>query len=407
MKKDRELITAALEISEALIKVKPLESKIRDIVEGIEKILEADWVALIRLDTDRQEFKDIFLSSSRWNLSVPDSYGEFMEGLTGWVITHGEPVLSNEMENDPRESEEVRRRRIENGLGSIMVTPVDIERGIVGTLTAIRGYDREEFCEEDLHLLRTLSHQAAAAIENSRLYESLNRELEQRGKAEKGLREKRDELEKALQEKEMLLREVHHRVKNNLALIESIIELQSQEAENRLEGEAAHTTLDILKDLQSRIDSIRLVHEKLYSGTAVTEVRVDEYLSELADMIIRSMGETDKRIHTDYRLEPEVLSAKSAVSLGLLVGELVTNSVKYAFSGIPEPRIAISFTREHDKYLLTVSDNGTGMDAELLEQRGESLGLKLVQALAKQLSGSAELADEHGTVWRVRFPVEA
>ncbi len=404
MKNTAKLLSTALKISESLIKLKPLRERIDEIVREIKEVIEADWLALIRLDIGKREIIDIHIGNGGWALSVPNRYEELMGGLTGWAIQNGCPVLSNEADADPRESPEARERRRKNGLGPLMVTPIRIEERTVGTITALRAVGRENFNEEDLELLNGLSHQAAAAIENSRLYEQLNKELEQREEVERDLREKTQELEIALRDKEMLIREVHHRVKNNLALVESIIQLQCDEATRLLPGELVDTTLEMLKDLQNRIESIRLIHEKLYSGTAATEVRIDEYLTELAEMTADATHGNSGKIAVVTEIEELCLSAKSAVSLGLLVGELVTNSVKYAFDEQSTPRIYLSLKRRGDRYCLRVSDNGRGIDPQFFEESKESLGLKLVQALAAQLGGKAEQRNNDGAEWLIDFP---
>ncbi|MCK4542053.1 MAG: response regulator [Spirochaetales bacterium] len=203
------------------------------------------------------------------------------------------------------------------------------------------------------------------------------------------------DLRRALEEKDLLIREIHHRVKNNLAMIVSLINLQKHYAENE-QGE------EILETLKNRIASIGSVHEMLYQSQDFRAIQASEYLLEITESIRQSFGAG----HTiSLNVEPLLIDPDSAVPLSIILTELVTNALKHAFDSPVGGEIRISFHREADLYILTISDNGKGIPGEedLLSSGG--LGMRLVTALTKQLGGDFSVDSEGGTGIRISFPI--
>lgn len=195
-----------------------------------------------------------------------------------------------------------------------------------------------------------------------------------------------ERIKASLKEKEVLLAEIHHRVKNNLAVITGLLELQQY---NTNSEEAR----DILRESQLRINSIALIHEKLYQSENLSQISIDIYLQELIEIIVASMQSEETKVNISVDSEPISLTVNQAIPCGLILNELITNSYKHAFEGKRSGKIAISLKRKDNMFLLAFEDNGTGMPAELDFENPTTLGLTLIQTLARQLQGTCKFSD--------------
>jgi two-component sensor histidine kinase len=196
-------------------------------------------------------------------------------------------------------------------------------------------------------------------------------------------------LQNLLNEKELLLREIHHRVKNNLQIVMSLLNTQSA----YLQNDAAVTAI---RDSQQRIHSISLIHKKLYQSNNIARINMPVYIQELVDYLQDSFG-TGQSIRFDLDLAPIDLDVVQAVPIGLILNEAISNSVKYAF---PDQRSGlISISMEHgeaDQFKLIIADNGIGLPPGFDLQQSASLGMSLMRGLSKQLHGSFDLRNERG-----------
>ncbi len=183
----------------------------------------------------------------------------------------------------------------------------------------------------------------------------------------------------ALQEKELLLKEVHHRVKNNLHIISNLLDLQSDQiTDERL--------LSVFNDSQNRIQAMALVHEQLYQAQDFGKVEFSDYIYRLINNLMFSYGDRVRSIHPIIEAEPTLINIETAIPCGLLLNELVTNSFKHAFPDSENGEVHIQLRRDQSQKLhLRIWDNGIGLPPELEWQSSTSLGLKLVKILAKQL----------------------
>ncbi len=211
--------------------------------------------------------------------------------------------------------------------------------------------------------------------------------------------EKRAELQiqAALQEKEILLREIHHRVKNNLQIISSLLRLQADQIKSRKYAR-------VFKDAGSRIQAMSLIHEGLYQSNNLAAVDLNQYLQNLISNLFHSYGVNPERIRSSIRVEGIRLNLDDAVLCGLIINELVTNSLKYAFpkEGSGEIGVHLSQTRKYTQ--LRVSDNGIGLPPGFDFKETQSLGLQLVATLTDQLQGKIELRNKSGTTFIITFP---
>lgn len=214
-------------------------------------------------------------------------------------------------------------------------------------------------------------------------------------------KEAETKLQDSLHEKEVLLREVHHRVKNNMQMIQSLINLQARKVDNP-------EYRQVLADSKSRIKSMSLIHETLYRSENIANLDLKKYFQQLSRHLIKLYRKTTIRINIKYDIEPIILNMDSSIACGLIVNELITNALKYAFEGQKENNLMISLHNiDSEKQAeLTVTDDGIGLPDGFDRLASQSLGLKIVQMLAvDQLRGTIETETSPGTKFIIRFPL--
>jgi len=213
-----------------------------------------------------------------------------------------------------------------------------------------------------------------------------------------GQKQAEKRIKENLKEKEVLLSEIHHRVKNNMQIISSLLKLQSAKIEDK-------KYVDMFKDSENRIRSMALVHEKLYQSKDFSSIDFKGYVKSIANLLIRNYSVNPDKIKLNTEIEDIPLGLDNAIPCGLIINELISNSLKYAFPKDREGEIKIVLRAINSHEIeLTVSDDGIGIPAEIDARETESLGLQLVYILAEnQLEGSIELDRESGTAFRIRF----
>jgi PAS domain S-box-containing protein len=206
------------------------------------------------------------------------------------------------------------------------------------------------------------------------------------------------QIKASLKEKEVLLQEIHHRVKNNLQLISSLLKLQSRYIRDKED-------IEFFKESQNQIKSLALIHERLYQSKDLANIDFKEYTTNLANSLFHSYGIDRDKIALTIDVEDVLLGVDAAIPLGLIVNELVSNSLKHAFPEGKKGEIKIALrTTDENEIELVVSDNGLGMPKDLDFRNTESLGLHLVTILAEdQLHGKIELNRTEGTKFQIKF----
>lgn len=219
--------------------------------------------------------------------------------------------------------------------------------------------------------------------------EALKKEIEERKFIEK-------KLTNSLEEKEVLLREVHHRVKNNLQLISSLLNLHVRRLDQK-------TPLQILREIQDRIFAIALLHETLYQSNDMARVDFQKYVQALISSLLHSSGALGK-IKANIDVAPLVMDLDSAIICGLLISELASNALKHAFQGMDAGEITVNAEQNNNGQItLMVRDNGRGLPSDIDLENATSLGLQLISKLSKKLRGDIELRCSPGTTFIISF----
>jgi two-component sensor histidine kinase len=205
----------------------------------------------------------------------------------------------------------------------------------------------------------------------------------------------RDQIKEKEKEKSLLLKEIHHRVKNNFQIVSSLLELQTK----NIEDEKA---LELAKDGKNRVKSMALIHQKLYQNED-SLINFDEYIRQLVKELT-SMYASNLKIKTNISTEDILFDVDTAIPLGLIINELITNAYKYAFTNEHENILTISINKEDTNfYKLVVSDNGPGLKNEINYKKAKSLGLRLVNRLVRQLQGTLNLNNSKGANFEILF----
>lgn len=203
------------------------------------------------------------------------------------------------------------------------------------------------------------------------------------------------ENEMLVREKDLLIQEIHHRVKNNFELVSALLELQSSETESE---EAKKK----LFEGQARIQSLSLLHNKLYESNHSTQVNMSQYISELANLILKSADLSDK-VKLKIQANDILLDIDTTTPLGLIINELITNSCKYAFKGEGQWELHIELARHNDEYLMGYSEFGIQNKNELKPENKKGLGMMLIKNLVKQLHGNTETTYSDGSKVKIWF----
>lgn len=297
---------------------------------------------------------------------------------------------------------------------SVVVVPLIADKNLIGFL----GFDSVHkpliWPDDILYLLRIVGDIISSAISQKNAKEELQKskeELEIRVKertlelmesnlALKAEIEERkhiqNQLSSSLKEKEMLLKEIYHRVKNNLMVISSLLNLQSRYIKDK-------EALSIFKESQSRANSMALIHEKLYRSSDLKRINFGEYIRTLSTDLFHTYVADPSLISLNMDVENLMLDINTTVPLGLILNELVTNCMKHAFPDGRKGEIYINFHKKKDIFILNVRDDGIGFPQDLDLENTGTLGMQLITSLTEQIDGEMELNKTNGTDFKIKF----
>ena len=201
---------------------------------------------------------------------------------------------------------------------------------------------------------------------------------------------------RSLREKELLLKEIHHRVKNNLQIIVSLLKLQSRFVKDP-------NDLNIFNSSRSRVETMSLIHEKLYKSRDITDIDLGGYIKDLVSHILKAYNVNHEETGFSLTADEVKLSIDTAIPCGLIINELINNILKYAFPPGYKGKIEIIIKKSSEEIILIVSDNGIGIPSSFDINNSDSLGLQLVDTLIKQISGNVTTDTLNGTKFTIKF----
>jgi two-component sensor histidine kinase/HAMP domain-containing protein len=298
-------------------------------------------------------------------------------------IQYPDMIINNNLDKN-EDLHTIEKDLLDSGIKSYMRSTLNFQGELIGELI-FKSTKCDQFSNEDGYIVREISNQLAVAIAQAKLQENLRNHTET--------------LQNSLQEKDVLLKEIHHRVKNNLQIISSLFFLQSSNVKEE-------ENLSIFRDSQSRIKSMALVHEKLYQSEDLSKINFSEYLQNLSSYIHQTYGGKENNIRFIFDLDDIFMTIDTAIPLGLILNELLSNAFKYAFRGRPIENevnkiITIKSKKLNEQFTFEVSDNGIGLPAGFDIQNCESLGLKLVTNLTHQINGELKIESIFGAKFTI------
>ncbi len=311
-----------------------------------------------------------------FDVDEKDDHETFPAGktLTSYVIKTGKPLLADDILL-AKLMKEGKVEEIGTPSKIWLGVPLKVEDKVFGVV-AVQSYDNPNcYTVKDMEILSFVSEEISLAINKKRAEAQIKRDLE---------------------EKEILLQEIHHRVKNNMQIVSSLLKLQSSHIKDK-------RALELFKNSQNRVKTMALIHDALYRSKDLTNINFEEYVRKLTTQIFVSYGINSNLINLNIDVKDVLLDISTAIPCGLIINELVSNAFKYAFPEGRKGEISISFTSKNQVNTLCVKDDGIGISKEIDFEDSATLGLLLVSSLTKQLKGTLEMEKVKGTSFKIKF----
>ena len=384
-------------LRESLLEQASLEEKLKKITDVIVETFEADfsriWIirpgdlcrsgcrhanAAIQADTCPDKSRCLHLIASSGRYSHRD--GEMHRRIPFGFCKIGDIASGNDRSyviNDVTVNPGIRDHEWAKSLGLASFAGYRMLTDSGKSIGVMALFSRHPITGDDSILLENLAGTAGQVIQTSEVQEKIAR---------------------SLKEKETLLQEIHHRVKNNMQVITSLLALQSSQIDDE-------KICALFNECENRVRAMALIHEKLYHSDDLAHVNFKEYLNEFVQELFQSYSELDWNISYRINAENISLSLDKAIPCGLLANELISNAMKHAFPGEKSGTFTIDLKKNSDgSYTLAVADNGIGLPENLEERKKKSLGLQLVDALVRQIRGELSITSHGGTIISVTFP---
>ena len=359
-------------ISEAALSSENLEELFQSIQGIVADLMPAKNFYIALFDPEKDLLSFPYFRDEYDDPPPPKKPGK---GLTEYVLRTGEPLLAS-----PEVFGGLLKKGEVEAIGAPSIdwlgVPLKIGGNVIGVLVIQSYTEGIRYREEDKNILKFFSDQAAQAIH--------------RKQSERALKA-------SLSEKEVLLREIHHRVKNNMQVISSLLNLQANHVTDA-------AIIEMFRESQRRIRSMALVHERLYQSADFSHIEFSEYLRSLAVHLFHSYRVDSSLIRLNLDVEKIFISINTAVPLGLIVNELISNALKHAFPERMSGEVSISLRQTgENNFSLRVKDDGVGFREGLDFRRAESLGMQIVMTLISQIEARIERREAQGTDFEIIF----
>ncbi len=386
------------ELTEIASKTLNADDLLHAILDKATAVVRARAGSVFAVDSSSGHLR--FVGSKGLNRGEKDSYMKINESLAKKVIYEKKAVFSQDIKNDLKNlMPEDPEHRL-----SLLGLPIFIEGDVAAVFVLQNKEVEESFNIDDEHILSIIFGEMRFALENGMLHSKvkshlktvqehnirLNQEIDERKLVE-------EQAKKSLKEKEILLREIHHRVKNNMQIISSLLNLQSQYVKDK-------ESLEMFKESRDRILSMAFVHEKLYQSEDLAKIDFDGYTRSMAQHLLRTCSIDPGAVRLSINCSDMFLSINDAIPCGLIINELISNALKHAFPEGEKGEITIDFySNEDNRLTLVVSDTGIGLPEDIDISDAKTLGLQLISDLVDQLKGTLEIERDGGTAFRITF----
>ncbi|WP_138431724.1 histidine kinase dimerization/phosphoacceptor domain -containing protein [Fodinibius saliphilus] len=361
-----------LEEFSSLNRAVELKGVLQRSLEIIKKVMSSEASSLILLDEDSQELV-VSIPSGPVRHEVRGKRISQDEGVAGWVLEHEQPYFSNNLEETGIFGGELSDNFTTE---SIICVPLSGKNGkVIGVLEAINRKGEKGFSEDDIPVFKALSEHVAHTIERTRELEN----LQQRA-----------------QDKEIMLTEVSHRIKNNLLTITALIEMEMPEVDE--------VSKEVLQKTCARIDSMAEIHDLLYHNDLKKEIDLGEYIGRLTEKISSMLANPSQDIAVRIKAESVSMDTERGMCCGLLLNELLVNAYKHAFKDdVATGEIQIDLVQNENMVQLEVADNGEGLKDDFSLGNTESVGSWLIDVLLRRLEASMEINREGGASFVISF----
>jgi len=349
----------------------------KEVIDLVHNFLVCNYISVLEYIPAEEMF--LLKAGAGWQKGLVGNI-KFRAGnnsQAGYTFLTGEPVVVEDMQKEKRFTKHVLLydKNIASGISVI----IHGKGNPYGVLSA-HSTDLRKFGNDDIQFLTAIANIIATSIERKKF---------------------ETDLELSIKQKEVLLREVHHRVKNNLQVISSLLSLQSKTVKDP-------ESLELFNESQRRIKSMALIHEKLYRSRNFLEINFGEYVNDLTNSLFTSYAVGGTPIIPLIEISDIYMNVETAVPLGLIINELTSNSLKYAFRNYQQTgkraEIKIEMKESKRSYTLLIKDNGSGLPENFNFREAATLGLQLVTSLVDQLNGKIELGETAGTEFVIVIP---
>jgi two-component sensor histidine kinase/integral membrane sensor domain MASE1 len=358
------------ELGEIVLSGNSLATILKDAAQIIYDVLKVDYCKILKLLPG--EKKLLLLEGIGWEDGLVGKaiVGTDLDSQAGYTLMSKEPVIVIDFSDEKRFnfSPLLSDRHVVSGI-SCIIRGKDKPFGVLGAHSKTKAI----FTSDDVYFFQSVANIIGMAMERFS-YE--------------------EQLLSSLQEKQVLIKEIHHRVKNNLQIVSSLLNLQSLQITD-------NNTLDIFTKSKSRIKSMALIHKLLHSSENLSKINFKDYLVELSDAILESFG--SRHIKSRINAEDIFLEPDQATNLGLIVNEIISNSIKHAFISGNEGLITIELLNHDNNVKLTVKDNGKGLPEDFDPDNATTLGMQLINNLIRQVPADLNLEYDAGTKYTLAF----
>ncbi len=369
-----ENLDLLLNTIEGINRTMEFKSIIVESMEAIRLVMNAEASSLMLMD---QESGKLFVSLPTGpakeeikGKSIPKN-----NSIGGWVAEYKRPYISNDIETSEHFwgdlSKKFKTRNI------ICVPLINRENQVIGVLQAVNRRKNKDFTPHDIPVFQALASHITVAIERAR---QINR------------------LQERIREKDVMLVEIHHRIKNTLQVISALIVKELPEIEDK-------NAKILLNDMYLRIKSMSRLHDMLCNREMTDEVQLDVYLSQLSEKIKETIGSMNVEADLHLKTDPVLIKSDKALLCGLILNELLLNIYKHAFTD-KEDKIEIELFQKDDQVILNVTDDGIGIPEDIDFNNNQSIGFWIVDMMLKKLKGEITIKSQPGTRINIRFPID-